>query len=93
VKIDIPTVLLHLRAKAVQAGAPRSERATMRAVGFVFGSVRRLRTAQRAARILQRPFVHNGLLRRLPPPLNRWTATRDLEPVARQSFRDWWQER
>jgi L-lactate dehydrogenase complex protein LldF len=93
VKIDIPAVLLHLRAEAVRAGAPRGERAAMRAAGFVFASGGRLRAAQRAARFLQRPFVRNGSLRRLPPPLDRWTATRDLKPVARQSFRDWWRER
>jgi L-lactate dehydrogenase complex protein LldF len=93
VKIDIPAVLLHLRAAAVRAGAPRSERLAMRTVGFVFAKARRLRLAQRAARIAQRPFVQDGSLRRLPPPLSRWTATRDLKPVARQSFRDWWRER
>jgi L-lactate dehydrogenase complex protein LldF len=93
VKIDIPTVLLHLRGEAVRAGAPRSERLAMRAAGFVFGSARRLRIAQRAARLVQRPFVRNGLMRRLPPPLRRWTATRDLKPVAEESFRDWWRGR
>jgi L-lactate dehydrogenase complex protein LldF len=93
VKIDIPTVLLHLRAEAVRAGAPRSERVLMRAAGFVFGSARRLRGAQRLARVAQRPFVRNGVLRRLPPPLGRWTATRDLKPAASQSFRDWWRGR
>ncbi len=93
VKIDIPTVLLHLRGAAVQAGAPRGERLLMRAASFVFGSARRLRLAQRAGRLAQRPFLRNGTLRRVPPPLSRWTATRDLKPVAPQSFRDWWRDR
>jgi L-lactate dehydrogenase complex protein LldF len=65
----------------------------MRAVAFVFAKASRLNLAQRAGRLAQRPFVRNGSLRRLPPPLSRWTATRDLKPVARQSFRDWWRER
>ena len=60
----------------------------MRAVSFVFGSARRLRLAQRAGRLAQRPFLRNGTLRRVPPPLSRWTTTRDLKPVAPQSFRD-----
>jgi L-lactate dehydrogenase complex protein LldF len=93
VKIDIPTVLLHLRGAAVRAGAPRGERLLMRAAGFVLASPRRLRLAQRAGQLAQRPFLRDGLLRRVPPPLSRWTATRDLKPVAPQSFRDWWRSR
>ena len=93
VKIDIPTVLLHLRGAAVRAGAARGERLLMRAASFVFGSARRLQLAQRAGRLVQRPFLRNGILRRLPPPLSRWTATRDLKPVAPQSFREWWRSR
>ena len=38
VKIDIPSVLLHLRAEAVRAGAPNGERLAMRAARFVFGA-------------------------------------------------------
>jgi L-lactate dehydrogenase complex protein LldF len=93
VKIDIPAVLLHLRGAAVRAGAPRSERLLMRAASFVFGSARRLRFAQRVGRLVQRPFLHHGIVRRVPPPLSRWTSTRDLKPVAPQSFRDWWHSR
>lgn len=93
VKIDIPTVLLHLRAAAVRAGAPRGERLLMRAARLAFGSSRRLGLAQRAARLAQRPFVRNGVLRHVPPPLRNWTETRDLKPVAAQSFRDWWRSR
>jgi L-lactate dehydrogenase complex protein LldF len=93
VKIDIPTVLLHLRGQAVRAGAPRAERLLMRVAGFVFGSARRLRVAQRGARLAQRPFLRDGRLRGVPPPLARWTKTRDLKPVAPQSFHDWWRKR
>jgi L-lactate dehydrogenase complex protein LldF len=93
VKIDIPGVLLHLRAKAVAATASRSERGVMRAVAWTFGGVNRLRAAQRLARLAQRPLVRGGRIRRLPPPLSAWTKTRDLAPVARTSFRDWWRTR
>ena len=93
VKIDIPTVLLHLRAAAVRAKAPKAERAAMRLAGWVFGGRRRLALAQRLGRIAQRPLVRGGRIRRLPPPLAAWTRTRDLEPVARESFRDWWARR
>jgi L-lactate dehydrogenase complex protein LldF len=90
VKIEIPKVLLHLRAKAVEAKAPVSERVAMRSVAWLFGGPRRLGAAQRLARMAQRPFVRGGSIRRLPGPLTNWTRTRDLEPVARESFRSWW---
>jgi L-lactate dehydrogenase complex protein LldF len=90
VKIDIPKVLLHLRAKAVEAEASLTERTLMRAVAWLFGSPRRLATAQRLGRFGQRPFVRAGSIRWLPGPLAKWTHTRDLRPVAAESFRSWW---
>jgi L-lactate dehydrogenase complex protein LldF len=83
VKIDIPRVLLHLRAEAVRAKPSRRERAAMRLVGWTFESARRFGLAQRAARIVQRPLLRAGLL-------SAWTRTRDLKPVPRESFREWW---
>jgi L-lactate dehydrogenase complex protein LldF len=90
VKIDIPKVLLHLRAKAVDATAPANEYTLMRTVAWVFGRSRRLATAQLLGRLGQRPFVHKGSIRRLHGPLAKWTHTRDLKPVAAESFRSWW---
>ena len=93
VKIDIPSVLLHLRAQAVQATSAPSERLLMRSIAWLLGTPRRFAAAQRLARLAQRPFVLRGTIRRLPPPLAPWTRTRDLRPLAPQSFRDWWKER
>jgi L-lactate dehydrogenase complex protein LldF len=90
VKIDIPTVLVHLRAKAVEATAHASERTLMRSIAWAFGSPRRLAAAQLLGRIGQWPFVRGGSIHRLPGPLAKWTRTRDLKPVAAQSFRSWW---
>jgi L-lactate dehydrogenase complex protein LldF len=90
VKIDIPNVLLHLRA---QATVPLGERAVMRGLGWVFGSARRFAWAQRIGRVGQRPFVRNGRIRRLPPPLSAWTRTRDLPAQPSQTFREWWDSR
>ena len=90
VKIDIPHVLLHLRAKAVEAKASATERILMRSIAWLFGSPRRLVTAQRLGRLGQRAFVREGSIRRLPGPLAKWTRTRDLRPVAAESFRSWW---
>ena len=90
VKIDIPEVLLHLRAAAVRAKPVRLERAAMRAVAWMFGSERRLQVAQRLGRLAQRPFVRQGTIRTLPPPLAAWTRTRNLKPLATESFRERW---
>src|SRR5262249_7288592 len=81
VKIDIPEVLLHLRAEAEKSGV---ERAAMRALARVFGSERLYERAQRLAR-LGRPVAAH-----VPGPLARWTKTRDLPPVASETFREWW---
>jgi L-lactate dehydrogenase complex protein LldF len=81
VKIDIPAVLLHLRA---QTEKNLAERASMRALARVFGSARLYERAQRLARFGRRPA------RRVPGPLATWTKTRDLPPVAKETFREWW---
>jgi L-lactate dehydrogenase complex protein LldF len=90
VKIDIPKVLLHLRAKSVEAQASTAERTVMRTIGWLFGGPRRLVTAQRLGRAAQQPFVRDGTIRRLPGPLAKWTRTRDLKPIAGETFRSWW---
>jgi L-lactate dehydrogenase complex protein LldF len=81
VKIDIPAVLLHLRAQVSKGAA---ERGAMRALAWVFGGARRFRVAQRLARLGQRPA------RLLPGPLRTWTRTRELKPVPKETFREWW---
>jgi L-lactate dehydrogenase complex protein LldF len=62
----------------------------MRSIAWLFGGPRRLAAAQRLGRVGQRAFVREGLIRRLPGPLAKWTRTRDLRPVAGESFRTWW---
>ncbi len=86
VKIDIPRVLLHLRARAVDTVGGRGERSAMRAAAWVFARGSRLRAAQRLGRIAQRLLLSGGVIRRLPPPLSAWTRTRDLRPLAPRGF-------
>ena len=93
VKIDIPKVLVHLRARVVDEGhSPMAERAAMRALAWTFADERRYRRAQGLARRGGRAFVRDGLISRLPG-LGAWTDTRDLRPVPRQTFREWWDAR
>jgi len=99
VKINIPEVLVHLRAQVVEAKAQRPlgrlepERLAMAAAARVFAVPSRYERAQRLARTAQTPFVKRGFLERLPGPLAPWSVTRDLKAVPRESFRDWWRSR
>jgi L-lactate dehydrogenase complex protein LldF len=91
VKIDIPSVLLHLRGRIVREKKGRfdPESAAMRLVARAFATRRRYESAQRLARLGRGPIA------KLPAagPLAGWTATRDLPQVPAQSFRDWWRAR
>jgi L-lactate dehydrogenase complex protein LldF len=104
VKINIPEVLVHLRHKVVQRGeAARGlpglrrrlsgERVAMKALARVFADRRLYEAAQRSGRLGQWPLVREGKIERLPGPLAGWTSMRDLQPLPRQTFRDWWRER
>jgi L-lactate dehydrogenase complex protein LldF len=88
VKIDIPTVLVHLRGRVLEEGGPSAERAAMRLVAGAFSTRRRYEAAQRLRRL------GRGPLTRLPVgPLGGWTASRDLPEPPKQTFREWWRER
>jgi L-lactate dehydrogenase complex protein LldF len=89
VKIDIPTVLVHLRGRVVREAKSRwgPERLAMDALSRVFQARGRYERAQRMARL------GNGPLARLPGPLSGWTAMRELPEVPKQTFRDWWEAR
>ena len=90
VKIDIPSVLVHLRGRVVREERSRldPEGLAMRVLARTFGSRRRYEGAQRLARL------GRGPLARLPVgPVRGWTAMRDLPEVPAQPFRDWWRDR
>jgi len=99
VKIDIPKILVHLRAEVVEQKAEKPlnklepERLAMVAAAKVFAAPSRYEQAQRLARAAQVPFVRRGFLERLPGPLAGWSATRDLKAVPKEPFRDWWRKR
>jgi L-lactate dehydrogenase complex protein LldF len=84
VKIDIPSVLLHLRDEVVREAGSTTERLAMHSLFRVFAKPRRYERAQRLARMVERP------LRRGPGPLRQWTRTRDLKPMPKETFREWW---
>ncbi len=89
VAIDIPTMLVHLRERAVAAGSePAAERVAMRAMAWLMASRRRWApslAALRAGRLL-------GRRPPLPPPLSAWTSSRDLPRPPARTFMQWWDE-
>jgi len=94
VKINIPEILIHLRGKVVERGdAPLAERVAMKGAAFAMANGSRFSAAQKLARIGQKPFEHDANLQHLPGVLARWTKFRDLQPIPKQSFREWWAER
>ena len=99
VKINIPEVLVHLRGKVVQKkqrgliSQLDPENLGMQALQRLFENPRLYERAQRLARLGQWPLVRGDVIPFVPGPLAAWTTMRDLYPVARQTFREWWRER
>lgn len=94
VKIDLPGMLLELRARAAREGLTKPlDRLFARAWAAVMGSPARLTAAGRVGRLLQRLVVRQGRIERLPYPASGWTAHRSAPPLAPVSFREWWQRR
>jgi L-lactate dehydrogenase complex protein LldF len=89
VAIDIPTMLVHLRARVADDKGRTPERAAMATAAWTMRSPRRWTHALRAARLGR--FLRGR--RAVPPPLSAWTATRELPEPPEQTFRDWWAAR
>ena len=80
VKIDIPRLLLHLRAEIAPRKGGLGERLAFKAWARVMMSPALYRMSSTAGRVFQR-FL----------PLSRaWTNGRDLRPIESKSFRDLW---
>jgi L-lactate dehydrogenase complex protein LldF len=90
--IDIPSMLVHLRARAVDAdaasGHDRSEHRTMSTLAWVMRSPRRYARALRLLRLGRVISPRRHRLRRLPPPFSGWSRSRDLPVPPRRPFRD-----
>ncbi len=99
VKINIPEVLIHLRGRVVRRqqesvrGRLDAENLAMQTMARIFADRQRYERAQRLAQVGQWPFSRGGSINWLPGKLSGWTAMRDLQPLPRQTFRQWWQER
>jgi L-lactate dehydrogenase complex protein LldF len=89
VEINIPDVLVHLRAKVVDHQRGHlPERLTMALASATFAKAGRLGAAQRVGGLLL--GGRKRLRLRGPGWIGAWFGTRDMVPPARESFRRWW---
>ena len=95
-KIDLPKLLLDLRADSVVAGqSSRFEDASIRQFVNAMSSRAKYERAGKLARTASGMAARlgGGNIKFAPPPLSGWTTSRDLPPFARRSFRELWHER
>jgi L-lactate dehydrogenase complex protein LldF len=92
VAIDIPSILVHLRAEHVEAQEkPTAEALAFRGLAKVMSNPRLWHLTQRAAklgRLISRgkPTLPNVM----PPPISGWTRSRDLPTPPKETFVESW---
>ncbi|HEY0814329.1 MAG TPA: LutB/LldF family L-lactate oxidation iron-sulfur protein [Pseudonocardia sp.] len=94
VRIDIPTLLVQLRAAHVDAQRerriPTAEALAMAAASWVMADADRFAAAEKASRVGRLLGRASGRISALPPPLSRWTGSRDAPRPPAETFREWW---
>jgi len=91
VKINIPEILVHLRAKVHETHTSTIERSGFRAIAWILADGARIRAVQRFGVLLAPASKLPNLLSL--PVLRGWTASRRSPSWARTSFRQWWESR
>jgi L-lactate dehydrogenase complex protein LldF len=106
VKIDIPELLLHLRAEIADGASDStkkagkfSERLAFRLCRFLWSGQAKYRFGMKTGRFFQKLFVRRGKIGQVGkvasvfvPPLGSWTDRRDAPPLAPKSFREQWRD-
>jgi L-lactate dehydrogenase complex protein LldF len=94
VRIDIPGLLVSLRAQHVDANrarrVPSAEAVAMAAASWVMSSPGRFAAAEKASRAGRLLGRAAGRISTLPPPLSAWTTSRDAPRPPAETFREWW---
>lgn len=99
VRINIPRMLLVLRRELTEGTAypgqrrvALAERMAMRGYRMAFEGRMFLGLATATGRVVQRPLVRKGRIRRMPPPLSGWTRYRTFPTLPKRSFRSRWKQ-
>jgi L-lactate dehydrogenase complex protein LldF len=96
VKINIPEILVHLRAKHTETYAeehrvPSPEASAMAAAAWVMNNPKRWARALRSGRLGRVLGRKRDAIGEVPLPLaKQWTDARDFARPPKQTFRDWW---
>ncbi|HVG68425.1 MAG TPA: LutB/LldF family L-lactate oxidation iron-sulfur protein, partial [Gaiellales bacterium] len=94
VRIDIPRMLLRLRAKGVEAGeSPQWVSLGIKVLGWIGTKPRLFGLAGRVAARVAGTMSSDGWIRELPLHMAGWTASRDFPVPARESFQERWAKR
>jgi len=100
VKINIPEVLLELRSQVVNQERKQAGRffdlmyLSLRIANLIFATAWGFHVAQRMGRIGLRFFTRkDGWIHSLPSLGAKWTQTRDLRGLPKQTFHQWWATR
>jgi L-lactate dehydrogenase complex protein LldF len=91
VKIDLHHHLLHNRRNAVKAKPPRLEQLAFKLFVTIVNRPALYALSKRLARLAQK--VHPLIKGTVLDPARTWTRTRDLPPIARKTFKDYWRQR
>lgn len=93
VKIDIPSILVHLRAKQVdqeRGGLPGGQDLAMKAAGWAMSSPGRFALAEKALGVGRLMAGKDHRIGALPWPASKWTGSRDIPEPPKETFRQWW---
>ncbi|KWX20008.1 (4Fe-4S) protein [Mycolicibacterium wolinskyi] len=93
VRIDIPSILVHLRAKQVDSergGLPGGQDLAMRAAGWAMAGAGRFSLAEKALAAGRLIAGKDHRISALPWPASKWTASRDIPEPPKETFRQWW---
>ena len=99
VKINIPRMLLYLRKELTEGNSNSKyrnvgipERIAMKIWGLSMANSITLKITNRIIKLLQIPFLRNGRITKLPPPLSGWPMHRTLPRLASKPFNKIWSE-